>query len=87
MFVPLVAVALRRDDDMSEIFMMAVNSDHQGRGVGSALTVFAVGWIREAGLSVAMVETGGDPDHAPARRTYEKAGFRILPIARHLKEL
>lgn len=52
MFVSLVAVALRRDDDMSEISMMAV-----------------------------------DPDHAPARRTYEKAGFRMLSIARYFKML
>jgi GNAT superfamily N-acetyltransferase len=87
LFVPLIAVALRRDDDMSEISMMAVDPDHQGRGVGTALTEFAVGWIREAGLSVAMVETGGDPGHAPARRTYEKAGLRMLSIARYFKKL
>ena len=29
-----------------------------------------------------MVETGGDPGHAAARRTYEKAGYILLPIAR-----
>jgi len=32
-------------------------------------------------MSVAMVATGGDPGHAPARRTYEKLGFRQLPLA------
>lgn len=82
-----VAVALHRDHDMGEISMMAVDPDHQGKSVGTALTEFATGWMREAGLSVAMVETGGDPGHAPARRTYEKAGFRMLPIARYFKKL
>ena len=44
-------------------------------------------WLREAGMTTAMVDTGGDPGHAPARRTYESAGFRVLPIARYLKKL
>jgi len=38
-------------------------------------------------MRVAMVETGGDPGHAAARRTYEKAGFTLVPIARYFKNL
>jgi hypothetical protein len=38
-------------------------------------------------MGVAMVETGGDPGHAPARRTYEKAGFSLVPVARYFKAL
>ena len=34
-----------------------------------------------------LVETGGDPGHAAARRTYEKAGCVLLPIARYFKNL
>jgi hypothetical protein len=34
-----------------------------------------------------MVETGGDPGHAPARRTYESAGSRLFPIARYFNKL
>jgi hypothetical protein len=34
-----------------------------------------------------MVETGGDPGHAPARHTYEKSGFQLLPVARYFKKL
>ncbi|MFW6201085.1 MAG: GNAT family N-acetyltransferase [Gemmatimonadota bacterium] len=82
-----VAVAFHRDDDMGEIYMTAVDPEHQGKGVGTALAEFAVDWMRQAGLAVAMVETGGDPGHAAARRTYEKAGFRLLPIARFFKKL
>ena len=43
--------------------------------------------MKEQGVSVVMVDTGGDPGHAPARATYEKAGFRILPIARYFKKI
>ncbi len=38
-------------------------------------------------VAVAMVETGGDSGHAPARRAYEKAGFALLPIARYFENL
>ena len=31
-------------------------------------------------MTTAMVETGGDPGHAPARSTYEAAGFRHFPV-------
>jgi hypothetical protein len=38
-------------------------------------------------MTVAMVETGGDSGHAPARRDYEKAGYTLLPVARYFKAL
>ncbi len=72
---------------MGEISMLAVDPHHQGRGIGTALTGFALGRLKDAGMTVAMVETGGDPGHAPARRVYEKAGYTLLPIARYFKNL
>jgi GNAT superfamily N-acetyltransferase len=82
-----VAVKLDVETHMGEIYMVAVDPDFQGRGIGSALIEFALDWMKEAGMSIAMVETGGDPGHAPARRTYEKLGFGLLPIARYFKKL
>ena len=70
-----------------EISILGVDPDRQGAGIGTALTLFALERLREAGMGVAMVETGGDPGHAPARRAYEKAGFALLPIARYFKNL
>jgi GNAT superfamily N-acetyltransferase len=67
--------------------MLAVDPDHQGLGIGTALTGFALDRIKDAEMTVAMVETGGDPGHAPARRVYEKAGYTLLPIARYFKNL
>ena len=72
---------------MGEISMLAVDPDHQSGGIGTALTEFAIDNLRNAGMRIAMVETGGDPGHAPARRTYERAGFTLLPIARYFKNL
>jgi hypothetical protein len=50
--------------------------------VGTQLTVAAVDVIRRAGKRAAVVETGGDPSHAPARATYHKAGFTPFPSER-----
>jgi GNAT superfamily N-acetyltransferase len=72
---------------MGEISMMAVDPDHQGSGIGTALSKFALDRLRDAGMKVAMVEKGGEPGHAAARRTYERAGYVLLPIARYFKNL
>lgn len=72
---------------MGEIYMLAVDPDHQGGGLGTALTEFALDRLKDIGMKVAMVETGGDPGHAAARRTYEKAGYVLLPVARYFKNL
>jgi ribosomal protein S18 acetylase RimI-like enzyme len=85
--VGFVAVKLHSEDSMGEIYMIAVDPDCQGRGIGTTLTEFALNWMKDAGMSIAMVETGGDLGHAPARHTYEKAGFELLPIARYFKKL
>lgn len=81
-------VAVKRHvSAMGEIYMIAVDPGFQGQGIGSALTGHALDWMKGAGIAVAMVETGGDPGHAPARHTYEKMGFGLLPIARYFKKL
>ena len=86
--VGFVAVEFHHPErSMGEISMLAVDPDHQGGGIGTALTEFALDRLKEAGMKVAMVETGGDPGHAAARRTYEKAGYVLLPIARYFKNL
>ncbi len=85
--VGFVAVKLDSESSMGEIYMVAVDPDFQGRGMGTALTEFALAWMKESGMAIAMADTGGDPGHAPARHTYEKAGFELLPIARYFKKL
>ena len=67
------------DDDLKvgEIDLAAVHPDHDGKGVGAIMFDHGLKLMREAGMRVAMVGTGGDESHAPARRAYEKAGFRV----------
>lgn len=82
-----VALKLKAGLGLGEVYMIAVDPDYQCRGIGTALMEFALDKMKIAGISIAMVETGGDPGHAPARRTYERLGFGLLPITRYFKKL
>lgn len=82
-----VAVTLHEENKMGEIYMIAVDPDHQEQGIGKILSEFALDWMKKSGMSLAMVETGSDPGHAPARRTYESLGFGLLPVFRYFKKL
>ena len=85
--VGFVAVIINDDTETGEIYMIAVDPDHQNRGIGSELVTFAVDRIAERGMKLAEIGTGGDPGHAPARRVYENAGFTPLPLVRYYKAL
>jgi len=82
-------VGLRKhaEDRMGEIYILAVDPDHQRRGLGSALMEYGCSQLRKAELNMVMVETGGDPGHAPSRATYESFGFERWPVARYFKQL
>ena len=86
--VGFVAVALNAfHDRMGVIDIIGVDPDYQRRGISSRLTAFATEHMRSRGMDIAVVETGGDPGHAPARAAYETAGFTLLPIARYFRML
>lgn len=82
-----VAVQLDHEASIGQIYMIAVDPNYQRDGVAARLTESALDWIRQAGMAVAMVETGGDAGHAPARQLYEHTGFTQLPLARYFKKL
>ncbi len=73
--VGFYSVSLDTAAKVGEIDLNAVHPDHQGKGIGAAMFEHALDIMREAGMQVATVGTGGDVSHAPARRAYEKAGF------------
>ena len=83
------AYASATDDEpcSGEIEMIAVDPQHQRRGVGKQLIDHALDQFRRAGLRVAVVATGGDPGHGPARAAYEDAGFTALPLVRYYRAL
>lgn len=75
------------EDETGEVYFLAVHPDHQNHGVGTELNLFALDKLKEGGAKLAVVGTGGDESHAPARRSYEKAGFIPLPLVRYYKAL
>jgi len=82
-----VACTFNLRKKVGEVEMLAVLPDRQNRGIGTQLNNFALNQMIERGMNVAVVGTGGDPSHAPARRSYEKAGYTALPIVRYYKAL
>lgn len=81
------ALKLGSESKTGEIYMVAVDPDHQGKGICSSLVQFALKHMKEEGMTVATVSTGTDPGHAPARRCYERMGFSVWPVAMYLKKL
>jgi ribosomal protein S18 acetylase RimI-like enzyme len=81
--------SLRFDQErqLGEIVMLAVDPSAQRSGTGLSLTLDALDQMSAAGFATAMVETGGDAGHLPARSTYAKAGFSPLPVGRYFRAL
>jgi len=85
--VGFLAYELRVKDKTGEVQLLAVHPEYQNRGIGTELNHFALQKMKESGMKIAVVDTGGDPSHAPARRSYEKAGYTALPLVRYYKDL
>jgi hypothetical protein len=43
--------------------------------------------LRDQGILVAYIATGGDSGRAPARRLYETLSYRVLPSAQCFKAI
>ena len=85
--VGYIAYELHESDQSGEVMLLAVHPDYQNDGIGTALNEHALDKMREAGMRLAVVGTGGDDSHAPARRCYEKAGYTGLPLVRYYQKL
>ena len=70
-----VTFSLNPEKRIGEIGLNAVHPDYAGRGIGTRMYEFVMARMKESGMALATVGTGGDPSHAPARRAYQKAGF------------
>ena len=82
-----VCTRIHPEDSMGEVYILAVDPQFQRRGIGHALMDHSHDRARAARMTMMMVETGGDPGHAPARYTYEAAGYQRWPVARYFKNL
>ncbi len=54
----------------------AVSPGYKGRGIAQKLYKVVLDKMKEQGAEIATVYTGLDDGHAPARKAYEKAGFK-----------
>jgi ribosomal protein S18 acetylase RimI-like enzyme len=85
--VGFLVCELNHTDKTGEVQLLAVHPDYQNLGIGTGLNNFALIKMKESGMKLAVVATGGDPAHAPARRSYEKAGYTALPLVRYYQDL
>lgn len=56
-----------------EVYVVGVDPDYQGRGLGTAVTVLGLRHLRACGLDTATLYVDGD--NAPALATYHRLGF------------
>ena len=86
--VGFAAVALNAfHERMGVVDIIAVDPEYQRRGIATQLMDRSIHHMRDQGMDIAAVGTGGDPGHAPARAVYEALGFTALPGVRYLKLL
>jgi ribosomal protein S18 acetylase RimI-like enzyme len=57
------------------LYLIAVHSDHQGRGVGAAMMRHVEELLAARGERVLLVETSGLPDFERTRAFYRKLGY------------
>jgi GNAT superfamily N-acetyltransferase len=67
--------------------IIAVDPAYQRRGIATELMNRSADHLRDHGMDIALVETGGEPGHTPARAMYEASGYVALPSVRYIKLL
>lgn len=69
------------DPPLGEIYVIAVDPDFHGTGLGKSITLAALEWLhRQRGITVGMLYV--DSANEPAVRLYEKLGFTVHHIDR-----
>ena len=72
---------------IGQVRIVGVDPTDQRRGVGSALTREAEGFLRKQRMAVVFIGTGGDAGHGPARLMYEALGYVRFPVMQYYKVL
>ena len=67
------------DAGSGEVKSMRTTEAARGRGVASVVLAAVLAEARSRGYEAVLLETGTEPFFAPARRLYERHGFRPCP--------
>lgn len=68
------------DPPLGEIFVIAVDPDHHGRGLGRALTVAGLDHLAGRGITEGMLHV--EASNVPARKLYRDLGFSVFDTHR-----
>ena len=68
------------DPVLGEIYVIAVDPEYHGQGLGRALTLAGLQWLGNQGVGTAMLYV--EHDNTRAVRTYERIGFVVHHIDR-----
>lgn len=83
-----ISYRVEKDKAVGEILANAVDEKFRGLGIGGKMYEFVLSEMKREGVKYAVVNTGLDEGHAPARRAYEKIGFKKnLPSVKYYMEL
>ncbi|TAG25026.1 MAG: GNAT family N-acetyltransferase [Burkholderiales bacterium] len=70
-----------------EIKSMRTANAHRGQSVGAAMLTHIIAQARERGITRLNLETGSQPQFAPARALYSRFGFTVCePFAGYLPD-
>ena len=72
-----VTFGLNRELRVGYILNNAADPDSSEKGVGQEMYAAVFDVMRKEGMVAVTVSTGLDEGHAPARRAYQRAGFRL----------
>lgn len=63
------------DPQLGEIYVIAVDPDFQGQGIGTQVVLAGLEWLGSRGVSTGMLYV--EHDNVAALRIYERIGFRV----------
>lgn len=68
------------DPPLGEIYVIAIDPDFHGRGLGGPMTLAGLEWLSDQRISRANLFV--ESDNVPALRTYDRLGFELHSINR-----
>lgn len=85
--IGFISYFVNRQKHSGELGLNAVHPNYRGKGIGPRMYRHVLMAMKEKGVRIVSVGTGGDNSHSAAHRAYEKCGFTPLPLTRFYKKL